>query len=220
MQEPDNDNSLEKNIPQTQSIGKSSTEIRHPVNELSEQSHTENQSTLVSGPSQLPTLDNSDDSSDDLELGAPIVPKDEAEVADPKESITSKVWRHFVDEVANHASVSLVSLLRNSVVLELSEKELVIGYQNIQVFTETKRTKIEEIARDFFNDSIRVVFKESDDGLDDSLQVKHDNAKAKEIVEIKTVAKNDISAQEVLKIFPSAEIVDITILDEPVEGKK
>jgi exopolysaccharide biosynthesis protein len=141
-------------------------------------------------------------------------------VAEVKESKTSKNWRQFVDEVANQASVSLVSLLRNSVVLELSEKELVIGYQNIQVFTEKKRTKIEEIAKSFFNDSIRVVFKESDDGLDDSLQVKHDNAKAKEVEEIKNVAKNDASALEVLKLFPSAEITEITILDETEEGKR
>ena len=190
------------------------------VIEPSEPTNAARQSTRVTEPSQQPTPDDLDVASDEFETGTPIDTKVPGEAAELKEAITSESWRYFVDEVANQASISLVSLLRNSVVLELSEKELVIGYQNIQVFTETKRIKIEEIARRFFNDSIRVVFKESDDGLDDSLQVKHDNAKAKEVEEIKNVARNDAFALEVLKLFPSAEIEDITILDETEEGKR
>ena len=220
MHEPDDVNSLKKNILQTQTTGKSSSEIQFPINEISERTETANQSTSVNPSYQPPIPDDSEDSSDELEFIPSILSKKQAKRADSKESLTSENWRLFVDEVANHASVSLVSLLRNSVVLEQSEKELVIGYQNIQVFTETKRTKIEEIARRFFNDSIRVIYKESDDGLDDSLLVKHDIAKAKEIKKIKTDARNDVYTQKILKVFPSAQIEDITILDETKEGKK
>lgn len=126
-------------------------------------------------------------------------------------------WRCFVDAVAKNANVTLISLLRNAVVLELNEQQLVIGYQNIQVFTEDKRAQIAETARSFFNNNIRVVFRESGDGLDDSLKKKHDIAQAKADEEIRQIARKDKVVTEVLAVFPEAEIKDITILDEKAD---
>ncbi|MBU2647260.1 hypothetical protein KKI24_21320 [bacterium] len=147
--------------------------------------------------------------------GAPLASEDEKEPDIQEATITiSGQWGEFVQEVAHHANISLVSLLRNSVVLELSEKKLIIGYQNLQVFTQEKRTTIETIAREFFNESIEVVFEESDHGLDDSLRVKHNNAKAKAIEETREEAKNDHRILEILKKFPDAEIDEITILND------
>ena len=68
--------------------------------------------------------------------------------------------------------------------------------------------------------SITIVFKESDDGLDDSLRVKHDNAKAKEIERIKTKAREDVRTAEILRLFPDAEITEITILDNTEKEKE
>lgn len=132
----------------------------------------------------------------------------------PNETAVTTKWRDFVDEIARHVHVSLVSLLRNSVVLELNDKRLVIGYQNLQVFTEKKREQISEVARTFFNDAIQIIFKESDEGLDDSLQVKHDIAKAHEIEKIRADARNDKRVTEILALFPEAAVDDIILLNK------
>ncbi|MCP4755228.1 MAG: hypothetical protein GY866_30560 [Proteobacteria bacterium] len=112
------------------------------------------------------------------------------------------------------SNMSLVSLLRNSVILELDDDKLVIGYKNIQVFTEEKKQSIETIARGFFHPSIQVLYKENDQGIDKSLRVKHDMAKAKEIEEKKAIASQDSKVAEVFKVFPNSEIRNITILEE------
>jgi phosphoribosylanthranilate isomerase len=144
-------------------------------------------------------------------------PVREVVTAAPSETAVTTKWRDFVDEIAGHVHVSLVSLLRNSVVLELNDKRLVIGYQNLQVFTEKKREQISKVARTFFNDAIQVIFKESDEGLDDSLQVKHDIAKAYEIEKIREDARNDKRVTEIMALFPEAAVDDIILLNEKEE---
>ncbi len=144
-------------------------------------------------------------------------PTEEGLTAAPNKAAVTTKWRDFVDEIAGHVHVSLVSLLRNSVVLELNDKRLVIGYQNLQVFTEKKRDQISEVARTFFNNTIQVIFKENDEGLDDSLQVKHDIAKAHEIEKIREDARNDKRVTEILALFPEAVVDDIILLNEKEE---
>ncbi len=152
----------------------------------------------------------------DPEIELPLSKPEKLRNADTgtHEKVASRKWREFVDEVARHANATLISLMRNAVIMELTDQHLVIGYQNIQVFTDDKRAQIERTARTFFNPSIQVVFRESDDGIDDSLMAKHDIAKAKEHAKTKEIARNDSKVQEILNIFPDAEIDEIIILDE------
>jgi len=132
----------------------------------------------------------------------------------------SQLWRSFVDEVSRSANASLVSLLRNAVVLELTEENLVIGFQNIKLFSKEKQVQIESTARSFFNQSIQVSYRESRDGLDDSIMIKHDLAQAKASAAIQEKAGNDLKIREILKVFPNATIESITILEEKQDNGK
>ncbi|NQU63887.1 MAG: DNA polymerase III subunit gamma/tau [SAR324 cluster bacterium] len=209
VKEPDNSGSPEKREQQHRSACTTPLEINLPPSDrpgiLGERQQSPTDADLISGEKENATFDLRE-KSETPASEIPIISENKATVSDQ--------WRDFVDEVGKHGDIALISLLRNSVVLELNDKNLVIGYQNLQVFTETKRAKIAKIARRFFNESISIIFKESDAGLDDSLRVKHDHAKAREIEEIKAKARVDAHALEVLKLFPDAEITDITILDK------
>ena len=125
-----------------------------------------------------------------------------------------KTWQEFVQAVGESANKSLVSLLRNSVVLKLDNEELIISYKNTALFSEAKRVKIEKAAKDFFNASISVQYKESGVGLDDSLRMKKDEKRKKKIQEIKKQAAINSAVVEVLKIFPESKIQLIEILDK------
>lgn len=125
-------------------------------------------------------------------------------------------WRSFVDEVARQGRVSLVSSLKNAVVLAMDDSQLVIGTQNIQVFTEEKRRQIEETARAFFHEDIQIIYRESGQGLDDSLQAQNDLARKQAVETKKKAASRDPRVVKLLNLFPDAEIADITILDEEI----
>jgi len=126
----------------------------------------------------------------------------------------SSQWSNFVNNVAKTSNHSLVSLLRNSVILDLNEVELVIGYTNSKLYSPEKIEIIEQAARSFFNPSIKVIFRESNDGIDLSLKDKQDIADRKKKKEIKKKASQDTRVKKVLELFPNSIIDSIKILKE------
>ncbi len=130
-----------------------------------------------------------------------------------KEEISLK-WEGFVEEVARNSNQSLVSLLRNSVVQKLTDRELVIGYKNIQIFDDKKKSTIEKSARNFFNPTIKVQYWEKAEGIDESLKVKADIAQAKQLEERKAVASKDPKVLEILEIFPESKITNVRVIKE------
>ena len=129
-------------------------------------------------------------------------------------SQTSIQWKEFVDIIAQSLNKSLVSLLRNSVLLELNDDQLVIGYQNLKVFTEDKRRIIEKNAKKFFNERISVAYKEAATGIDISLKEQSDLEKERQLDEKKHIARQDEKVLQIKKVFPDAEIKHITVLEE------
>ncbi len=127
---------------------------------------------------------------------------------------SAKKWEAFVVSLEPSANKTLMSILRSSVVQELSDEKLVIGYKNAKLFTDEKRKQIEDAARDFFNPSIHVFYKESGEGIDDSLRNKHEVEQKKQIQLKKETAEKSARVQEILKMFPNSKISDIEIIEE------
>jgi|APSaa5957512576_1039674.scaffolds.fasta_scaffold56068_2 hypothetical protein len=123
-------------------------------------------------------------------------------------------WGEFVDMIAEGANKSLVSLLRNAVVLTLTDEKIIIGYQNLDIFTEEKRRTIERYAQQFFNKNISISYKEDSTGLDISLREKSDLEKEKQIEEKKRFAGQDKKILYIKQVFPDSEIINITVLKE------
>ena len=123
-------------------------------------------------------------------------------------------WSAFVESVGKNGNKSLLSLLRNSVILELTNEKLVIGYQNIQIFSTEKKKQVADVARTFFNPDIKVYYKEQDNGLTTSLKAQQDEAVIKKRNLIKESAANDPKVQKTLSLFPGSEIKQITILED------
>ena len=126
----------------------------------------------------------------------------------------SHEWEKFVKYMGKTSYNSLVSLLRNSVLLNLTEQQLEIGYSNTKVFSKKKRDEIEEAAKSFFNKSIQVSFKSNSDGLDDSVSQKEVKEKLRRIEKRKEDAENSEAVQAILKLFPGSEIQTIEIKEE------
>jgi len=133
---------------------------------------------------------------------------------DPAKDRISVEWKRFVETIAEGSYKSLVSLLRNSVLLELDNDQLVIGYQNLDVFTEDKRRLIVQYAKKVFNEKITVSYKEAADGIDISLKEQSDLEKEKQLEEKKRIASQDEKVLQIKKTFPDAEIKHITVLEE------
>lgn len=135
---------------------------------------------------------------------------------DPKvrQKEASSLWSKFVDEVSKNSNQSLISLLRNSVILNLNNIELVIGYTNSKLFSPEKTEIIERAAKSFFNPSIKVIFRESNDGIDLSLKGKQDIADLKKEQDIRKEASKDVKVKKVLELFPNSKINRIQILEE------
>ena len=126
----------------------------------------------------------------------------------------SKQWKEFVDMIAEGANKSLVSLLRNAVLLQLTEEEIVIGSQNLDVFSEDKRRIIERHAHHFFSKDIAISYQEAATGLDISLKEISDLEKEKQLEEKKRIAGQDAKVLQIRQVFPDAEIKHITVLEE------
>lgn len=129
-------------------------------------------------------------------------------------NIISDRWSEFVDMIADGANKSLVSLLRNAVVLTLTDEKIIIGYQNLDIFTNEKRRTIERYAQQFFNKNISIYYKEDSTGLDISLREKSDLEKEKQIEEKKRIAGQDKKIIHIKQMFPDSEIINITVLKE------
>lgn len=140
-------------------------------------------------------------------------PPAEKQVIDSNLEIVDQ-WRLFVEDVGKGGNKSLLSLLRNSVILKLNDKKLVIGYQNIQIFSEEKKKSIADVARHFFNPKIKVYYKEQDNGLAASIKNQKDAALVEQKEALKAKAAKNPKVLKTLEIFPGSEIKRITILKE------
>lgn len=125
-----------------------------------------------------------------------------------------KQWEEFVKYVEKSADKSLVSLLRNSVLKNISDECLVIGLQNTALYSEEKRLQLENWAKDYFHAGITISYEDSPEGLDESLNAKSEQErKQKESEQKKTAAKSP-EVQRVLAVFPDSKITSINILEE------
>ncbi len=127
-----------------------------------------------------------------------------------KEDISQK-WQAFVDEVEKQSNKALLSLLRNSVVLEMDHDKLVIGYNHAQAFSDDKKRTIAQAARDFFSTPIKVFYREQNQGIGDSLNVRTDKELEQKEEALKVKAANHPKVLELLKIFPESKIKKISI---------
>lgn len=130
------------------------------------------------------------------------------------EEVSFEKWEGFVKFMEESSNKSLVSLLRNSVLLEITEDEVVIAFKNTRIFSDAKRKQIEEAARSYFNPSIRVVYKETSDGTTGSVRKKLESEREKEIKIRKEEARKNRRVKELLNLFPGSRITDVTILEE------
>lgn len=112
------------------------------------------------------------------------------------------------------ANKSLVSLLRNSVLLEISTDKLAIGYTNTGLFSAEKKKEIEDAARAFFNKQIKVSYQENTNGIDESVRQKLQKEKMKKIEAIKKEAEMGENVQSVLKHFPGSTVKSIELSEE------
>lgn len=126
----------------------------------------------------------------------------------------SEKWESFVKFVEESVDKSLVSLMRNSVLLEISDKSLTIGLQNTRLFTEEKRKQIETCAQSFFQKEFTIRYEDSVDGLDDSVREKIEQERVKAEEETKKKAAESSNVQEILDLFPNSKIKNIEILKE------
>ena len=125
------------------------------------------------------------------------------------------MWKSFLDEMEKRSNEALMSLLRNSVVLEMDRKRLVIGYSNAQVFDDEKKRAIAKAARDFFKVPIKVFYREQNKGLMDSLKVPKDKERAKRKESLREQARSNPKVREILETFPNSRIKEIIVKEEP-----
>lgn len=123
-------------------------------------------------------------------------------------------WKGFVDLVSEKHSKSLVSLLRNAVLLKLTEDTLAIGFNNLEVFTNEKKKEIANLARNYFNPGIKVYYKARKQGIDASLKDKDDAEAARKVAERIESAKINPKVLSVLEHFPGSKIKNITTIEE------
>lgn len=130
-----------------------------------------------------------------------------------KQEIVKK-WKNFVDLVAEHNNKSLVSLLRNAILLKLTDEVLEIGFNNLEVFNRDKKIEVADLARTFFNPNIKVFYKSRKNGIDDSLKSKDDAEVARKIENRIELAKENPNVKSVLENFPGSKIKKVTIIEE------
>ncbi len=141
----------------------------------------------------------------------PVLTTEEKKVS--KEEKSEK-WESFVKFVEESADKSLVSLMRNSVLLEITDESLTIGLQNTRLFTEEKRKQVEACAQSFFQMEFTIRYEDSVDGLDDSVREKIEQERIKAEEETKKKAAESSNVQEILALFPNSKIKNIEILKE------
>lgn len=149
-------------------------------------------------------------------------PEKNQQVQDPKPSAEPNVeaqqqtdrWERFVHHMAGKVNKSLVSLMRNSVLLEMSENHLTIGFKNTELFSVEKRELVEKEAGFYFKRPIQVFYKEDTDGIDDSIREKHEQELERQIEAQKKEAGESSRVKEVLEIFPGSSISQIRIISE------
>jgi len=171
--------------------------------------------TVEESSSELPAIEpqTADHETVRVEKSEEIDNQSEKQITDSNLKIADQ-WRLFVENVGESGNKSLLSLLRNSVILELSDKKLVIGYQNIQIFSREKKQSIADVARKFFNPDIKVHYKEQDNGLAASIKNQKDTALLEQEKALKEKAANNPKVLKTLEIFPGSEIKKITLLEE------
>ncbi|MBU2511861.1 hypothetical protein KJ966_10995 [bacterium] len=112
------------------------------------------------------------------------------------------------------ANKTLVSLLRNSVLLEITTDRLVIGYTNTKLFTDKKKEEVADAAKAFFNKTIEVSYKENTDGIDDTVSQKQKKERLRQITAEKKEAERSKMVQAIMREFPGSEICSIEIIEE------
>ncbi len=145
-------------------------------------------------------------------------PSEESDLKPQRKEISkeecSEKWEKFVKYVEESADKSLVSLMRNSVLLEISDDSLTIGLQNTQLFTDEKRNRIEACAQTFFQKEFSIRYEDSVDGLDDSVREKIEQERIKAEEETKKKAAESSNVRKILALFPNSKIKNIEILKE------
>ncbi len=134
--------------------------------------------------------------------------KSKSKLADVKE------WEKFVKYMEHTANKTLVSLLRNSVLLEMSPDKLVIGYTNTKLFSDKKKADVADAAKGFFNKNIEVSYQENTDGIDDTVRQKQEKERARQIAAVKKEAEKSERVQTIIRQFPGSEICAIEIIEE------
>ncbi len=109
---------------------------------------------------------------------------------------------------------SLVSILRNSVLLKITEDTLSICFKNTDLFSEPRRKQIEEAAATYFGHPIKVLYEEEGKGIDDTIRVKQEQEELEREKEQKKMAKKDKKVQQILSSFPGSKIRNIEIIKE------
>ena len=114
---------------------------------------------------------------------------------------------------------SLVSLLRNSVLLNISGDSLSIRFKNTGLFSEEKRKQVEEAAENFFERPMQVFYEEIGEGIDDSVRDKIEQDREKKELKQKKDAENSEIVQKTLSFFPGSKISKIEIITEEKDVK-
>jgi hypothetical protein len=127
---------------------------------------------------------------------------------------SSEQWEGFVQSMESSGNKSLVSLLRNSVLLKLTQDLLKIRFKNTDLFSEAKRKQIEEAAISYFKRSIKVRYEEDGEGIDDSIRKKQEQEQLEKEKEQKNNAKTDARVKQILSVFPGSKISSIEIIKE------
>ncbi len=121
-------------------------------------------------------------------------------------------WKAFVDYAAKNSHKYLISLLRTAEIIEISDKTMVIGVENINLFNEEKKFLVREEAQKFFSSKIEVNFQEQKSRNNSSLKGLKDAAEEKKDQELKEAARISPQVKLVQEIFPGSEIKNIKII--------
>jgi DNA polymerase-3 subunit gamma/tau len=140
------------------------------------------------------------------EIVAEPAPQMVTETKPPPCPKRDKTWRGFVDFVAKSTHKYLVSLLRTADIIELSEKRMLIGVQNINLLNEEKKQLIKENAQNFFTPKIEVIFKEQETQIESSLKGLKDAAEEKAEQALKEAARVSPQVMMVQEVFPGSKI--------------
>lgn len=119
--------------------------------------------------------------------------------------------------MSTQGNPSLLSILRNSVLLDLSENKLIIGLENRELFTSDKQEAIQRFAATYFQKNIRVEYQKSVKAQSFSLRAEELAGRKQKDMERKEKAKNSPIVQEILKVFPEGKIENITFLQKENE---